>query len=258
MPGDQYVLDDPLVANPSFDRPIDRPTPERPAIRIRSLPGVYGPAEDSRLLGRALEAERLAGTRVLDLCTGTGFLAVTAARAGAAEVIAVDVSRRAVLVARRNLRRNGGTGVVRRGDLLHVAPAGQYDVIVSNPPYVPGRREQLPSRGPARAWDGGRDGRAVIDRICRESPARLAPGGRILMVHSDVADVERTVDMLRDQGLETEVVLRRELMFGPVMRRRARGLHAADLIRADQDHEQLVVIRGRLPGGRSASVDGAV
>lgn len=208
------------------------------------LPGVYAPQDDSRLLAFVLGSEDLRGARVLDLCTGSGFLAVTAARAGAREVVAVDVSRRAVVTARRNLRRNGEDGHVRRGDLLRAANPGHYDVIVSNPPYVPAPGDELLSRGRARAWDAGSDGRAIIDRICTEAPARLRPGGRLLLVHSHVSDVRRTLRMLRDEGLVTDVVRRRRIAFGPVMNRRATALPADHLV---DRREELCVVRGVRP-----------
>lgn len=236
------MLDDVLIA-PAPDR---APTPvAHQGVRTWALPGVYGPAEDSRLLGELLAAEDLRGARVLDLCTGTGFLAATAVRAGAREVAAVDVSRRAALTARLNIWRNGGRGVVRRGDLLLAAPAGAYDVIVANPPYVPAPEAAVPTRGPERAWDAGHDGRAVIDRICEEAPGRLRPGGRLLLVHSHVAGVRRTLEMLRGQGLRTEVAARRTLTFGPVMRRRSEFLRATELIAHGELTEELVVVRAR-------------
>lgn len=242
----------------SGDRP-GRTTRRRP-IRMRSLPGVYGPAEDSRLLAQALRQEDLRGARVLDLCTGTGLQAVTAARGGAAEVVAVDVSRRAVLTARMNLRANGGRGTVLRGDLLRAVPHGSFDVIASNPPYVPAHDDVLPTRGPARAWDGGRDGRAILDRICAEAPARLAPGGRLLLVHSHVCDTDRTLALLRAQGLVADAVLRRDLAFGPVMRRRVGLLRDAGLVGAGERHEELVVVRAVRPapvGGETPAVGDA-
>ncbi len=220
---------------------------DRGRLRLVRVPGVYAPSTDSRLLVDALASEPLAGARMLDLCTGSGFVAVSAARAGA-EVVAVDVGRRAVLAARLNLWRNRTRGQVRRGDLLSAAPTGDYDLIVSNPPYVPAARDELPTRGIARAWDGGRDGRAIIDRICREAPSRLRPGGRLLLVQSAVADPDRTLEALRGAGLRAGVARECALPFGPVMRRRATLLGDAGLIASGQRHERLIVIRATAEG----------
>jgi release factor glutamine methyltransferase len=243
------VLDDVLIATPP-DPALRSIPPAGRAIRTWALPGVYGPAEDTRLLADALLREDLIGARVLDLCTGTGFLAATAARAGATDVTGVDVSRRAAMTARMNLWRNGGRGVVRRGDLLAAAPEGDFDVIVSNPPYVPAPTDVLPTRGPARAWDGGLDGRAVVDRICADAPGRLRPGGVLLLVHSHVAGVQRTLDALRAAGLDAEIGARRSLTFGPVMRRRRELLREARLIDDGDAAEVLVVVRALGPGAR--------
>lgn len=225
-----------VSTTPSATRPADR----RPLVR---LPAVYPPSEDSMLLADAVAAERLGGARVLDLCTGSGVVAVAAMRAGAEHVVAVDVSRRAVLAARLNLWGSRGRSRVRRGDLFAAVPDGEYDLIVSNPPYVPSKHAALPTRGAARAWDGGRDGRSVVDRICDQAPARLRPGGRILLVHSDVADPARTIDRLERTGLDVAVVARRDVPYGPVMTRRAAHLRKARLIGDGPPVEQLVVIR---------------
>lgn len=231
------------VAVPTSASPARRAV-GRPLVR---LPAVYPPSEDSMLLAEAVAGETLAGARVLDLCTGSGVVAVSAMRAGAQDVVAVDVSRRAVLAARLNLWGSGGRSTVRRGDLFSVVPDGGYDLIVSNPPYVPSKDDDLPTRGPARAWDGGRDGRSVVDRICDEAPSRLRPGGRMLLVHSDVAAPERTIDRLERAGLDVAVVARRDVPFGPVMTRRAERLREANLIGTGPPVEQLVVIRAAVP-----------
>ncbi len=226
------------------------------SLGVWVLPGVYAPAEDSRLLASVLAAEALDGARVLDLCTGTGLLAVTAAGSGASEVVAIDVSRRATWNARLNLWRHGGRarGRVRRGDLFGAVPDGGYDVIVSNPPYVPAEQDDLPTRGPARAWNGGRDGRAIVDRICAEAPRLLRPGGRLLMVHSGVTDTEESLRALRAAGLQARVQLRREINFGPVMQRRWRLLREAGLLEDDQRVEELVVVRAQRPVLRGIGV----
>jgi len=111
---------------------------------------------------------------VLDLCTGTGALAVVAARAGAASITVVDVNRRALAAAWVNVALQGRRVIAHRGDLVDPVSDQRFDLIVSNPPYLPAENEHLPTRGPARAWDAGIDGRALLDRICAEAPKVIA------------------------------------------------------------------------------------
>jgi release factor glutamine methyltransferase len=217
-------------------------------MRLFMLPGVFRPISDTWILAEALAAEpAVRGGRVLDVCTGSGALATHAARLGAAEAHAVDVSRRAVLNARLTGLLNGVRVRAVRGDLLTAVAGRIFDVIVSNPPYVPAPTDELPSAGPGRATDGGRDGRAVLDRICTEAPGHLAPGGAVLLVHSSVCDPDATVRLLGDAGLEAEVVVRRPGPFGPLLQERAELLEARRLVAAGQRQEEVVVVRGRRP-----------
>ncbi|HZG04052.1 MAG TPA: HemK2/MTQ2 family protein methyltransferase [Streptomyces sp.] len=215
-------------------------------------PGVYAPQADTWLLRRALQDAALApGARVLDLCTGTGVLAMAALRMGAAEAVALDASPRAVLAARCNAWLHRLPLTVRRGDLAEaVAEAGdgrRFDVVLANPPYVPSPDRELPRRGAAMCWDGGPDGRAVLDRLCAGAPALLAPGGTLLLVHSELCDTDRTLDLLYGEGLEPSVVARSTIPFGPVLRGRAAWLEARGLIAPGQCTEELVVIRADRP-----------
>ena len=158
-------------------------------MRILTLPGVFRPRSDAALLACTMHDQRLArGARVLDLFTGSGALAIAAAQSGARDVVAVDVSRRAVLSARLNAWRNGvtvGNGVtvdVRRGDLWQPVAGERFDLILANPPYLPSARDTPPRTGAARAWEAGVDGRALLDRLCRDAHAHLQPGGTLLIV----------------------------------------------------------------------------
>src|SRR5688500_6337723 len=99
------------------------------------------------MLAGAMRREGLEGKSVADICTGTGALAISAARAGAASVTAVDLTRRAVTCARVNARLNGARVDVRRGDLFGPLAGAKFDVIVSNPPYIPAETDELPRRG---------------------------------------------------------------------------------------------------------------
>ena len=218
-------------------------------MKLVTLPGVFAPISDSRFLADCLREQTLPPrATVLDLCTGSGILAVTAALRGARPV-AVDVSRRAVLTVRLNARLNGVRVRAVRGDLFGAVGSDRFDAIVSNPPYVPAATQQLPTRGPERAWDAGSDGRVVLDRIIREAPAHLRPGGFLLLVSSSVLGTDRTLTGLAEAGLDGEVIARRRGPLGPLMSARVEHLEAQGLLAPGQRHEDVVVIRARKPVG---------
>ncbi|MEV7405485.1 HemK2/MTQ2 family protein methyltransferase [Streptomyces sp. NPDC091267] len=213
--------------------------------RVLRLPGVYGPQADSSFLASAMRRDLVApGVDLLDLCTGSGVLALHAARLGA-RVTAVDISRRAVASARLNAALARLPVSVHRGDLLSALPGRSFDVLVSNPPYVPAPSLSLPRRGARRAWDAGLDGRILIDRICDAAPVALRPGGLMLMVHSGFSCPEETVRRLGRLGLDAAISDRMTLPFGPVMRGRLSWLRERGLVPADMSREELVVIRAR-------------
>ncbi len=222
----------------------------RDSVRIVTPPGVFAPISDTRMLADVLRAQTLTSrTTVLDLCTGSGAVAVCAALRGVRDVTAVDVSRRSVLAARLNARLNGVRVRAVRGDLFAAVGSRRFDAIVANPPYVPAGAEAdgegLPARGLRRAWEGGRDGRAVLDRICAAVPDHLRPGGFVLLVHSSVNGLQQTVDRLAQGGLEVDVVERRQGPLGPLLRARAGALEERGLLPRGHRHEELLVIRGR-------------
>src|SRR4051795_887718 len=162
-------------------------------MRIMTLPGVFTPLSDSWMLARALCRHVRPGQSVLDLCTGSGAIAVAAARCGAGPVTAIDVSRRSVVTVRVNARLNGVRVRALRGDLFTPVAGERFDFIVSNPPYMPAENDEIPARGPARALDAGTDGRILLDRICAEAAAHLNPGGAVMLVMNDLIGIEPTV-----------------------------------------------------------------
>src|ERR687894_1026516 len=153
-------------------------------MRVARLPGVFRPRSDTWLLAAVLRRQpQVRGGTVLDVCTGSGALAVAALLAGARSATAVDVSARAVLTARLNARLNGARVEAIRGDLLDAVPGRRFDVIVSNPPYLPSDGDALPARGRARHTEAGESGRLVLDRLIDAAPAHLTPGGVLLLTH---------------------------------------------------------------------------
>ena len=224
----------------------ENPPPER-SLRIVVPPGVFRPRSDTWVLARLLaEHTPLPGATVLDVCTGSGAIAVAAAKGGARHVTAVDVSRRAVLTARLNARLNGARVRALRGDVFAPVQGERFDTIVSNPPYLPAADDELPTRGAARAWDAGRDGRALIDRIAEEAPPLVKPGGRLLLIQSSLTGTSATLARLEQAGFEdVEVVFRRRGPLGPLLTERAEELERRGLLREGEREEELVAIRGR-------------
>ena len=207
--------------------------------------GVYPPQGDTSLLCEAAErADVLAGARVLDVGTGTGAVALAAARGGASQVTAIDVSARAVMAARLNATLRGLRLRVLRGDLFAPVAGETFGVILANPPYVAGGAPRAAHRlRGARAWDGGHGGRLILDRICAQAPRHLEPDGTLLLVHSEFSGPEASLRALRRAGLRASVVARRPEPFGPVMLSKAAAMERHGLIRPGQRHEELVVIR---------------
>jgi release factor glutamine methyltransferase len=217
-------------------------------VRLVTLPGVFRPISDSEFLADVLREQTLPPrATVLDLCTGSGILAITAARRGASGVTAVDMSRRAVLTARLNALLNGVKVRAVRGDLFAPVGGERFDAIVSNPPYVPAETDDLPSSGPQRAWDAGTDGRAFLDRLIAEAPDHLRPGGFLLIVTSSILGTDRTLGDMEAAGLRAEVVARRRGPLGPLMTARVKHLEASGMLPPGQRHEDVLVIRGRMP-----------
>ena len=124
---------------------------------------------------------------VLDLCTGSGCLAILAARAfPQAQIDAVDISKDALDVAARNVADYGLEDRVslHRGDLFRPLGDRRYDLIISNPPYVDAQgMAELPREcraEPKLAFDGGADGIDIVRRIMEQAKSHLTPQGGLL------------------------------------------------------------------------------
>jgi release factor glutamine methyltransferase len=209
-------------------------------------PGVYRAQDDTSLLIDAMHRGRHATAKaVLDVGTGSGALALAAARAGAASVDAIDLSLRSVAAARANAWLRAARITVHRGDLYAPVAGRRFDLVLTNPPYVPSSSRLLPRHRMGRCWDGGPDGRALLDRICDGAPEVLTPGGVLLLVQSEFSGEDATLDRLTAAGLDAEVVDRERVPFGPVLRERLPLLRERGLAGSDQHDEGLVVIAGR-------------
>jgi len=158
---------------------------------------------------------------VLDLGTGAGLIAILAARRGH-RVVATDVVDAYAKCARANVLLNGvGDRVeVCVGDLYAPVADRAFDLIAANPPEMP--------TPPDREWDdplsrmdnGGPDGWLLLDRIIRECPPHLKPGGRLVFTLFGFLGVERALEKLRAAGLEPRIVAREDQPFPRLARER--------------------------------------
>jgi release factor glutamine methyltransferase len=178
-------------------------------LQFDTRPGVLIPRFETELLvEEALEElAGIAAPRLADIGTGSGCLAVALAHElPRARVVATDLSGLALDVARSNAAKHGVTDRVRfvLTDMLD-GVAESFDVIVSNPPYVQsGDREGLApevrDHEPALALFGGTDGLDAIRAVVARTPARLAPGGRLIIEFGYDQD-ERVCAIAQNAGL---------------------------------------------------------
>lgn len=235
-----------------------------PELTTRSLPsvspprraalvtdGVYVPQEDSQLLVGVMASTGVAyRKRVLDLCTGSGLVAIAAAELGAAGVTALDICPRAVACALANARSAGVDVDVRQGPWMYALTAAPFEVVVANPPYVPtppGAAPPAVAGLPPWSWDGGVDGRAVLGPLCESADELLGEGGVLLLVQSEFADVDRSLLDLWGAGLHAKVVAEQRIPFGPVLSSRRDWLEQTGRMEPGCRSERLVVIRADKP-----------
>jgi ribosomal protein L3 glutamine methyltransferase len=178
---------------------------------------------DSHFAGPAVEDEEgdaagaliddpLSVESVLDLCTGSGCLAILASRNFPhAQIDAVDISSDALDVAGRNVGDYGleDRVTLHRGDLFKPLGNRRYDLIISNPPYVDAEgMAALPREcraEPKIAFDGGADGLTIVSRILHEAARHLTPqGGLLCEIGRGRAAVEAAFPQLPLLWLDTE------------------------------------------------------
>jgi ribosomal protein L3 glutamine methyltransferase len=144
------------------------------------------------------QLDEIGAGRAVDVCTGSGCLAILLAlRFPEAAIEAIDLSPDAIDVARINVRahRLSRRVQLRRSDVFDAVPPAAYDLIVSNPPYEPSAlMAGLPAefrKEPRLALDGGRDGLDVIRKLLRQARERLKPNGRLLI---EVGGLRKAMD----------------------------------------------------------------
>lgn len=195
------------------------------ALLLHVGPGVFIPRpETESMLEWAFAALEAVGSRhnpmIVDLCTGSGALAVALARHRPdAIVVAVDDSAEALRYASGNA---AGTGVelvqadVTGPELLPDLD-GRVDLLVCNPPYIPEGADLEPEvaeHDPHHALFGGPDGMSVIGAVVQQAARWLRPGGRLAVEHDDTTSA-LTAELITGTGLFDDVVPRVDLSGRP-------------------------------------------
>jgi release factor glutamine methyltransferase len=175
-------------------------------LNLNVGPGVFIPRPETEALFEWAAAQHLPDEAlIVDLCTGSGALAIALARqAPAARVIGVDISAKALAYARRN---SAGTSVeLRQGDvtdpLLGSDLDGRVVLVVANPPYLPDSVELEPEvaeHDPPEALFGGPDGTAFVTAIASLARRWLVADGLLAIEHDDTASAA-VVELLRRSG----------------------------------------------------------
>lgn len=190
-------------------------------VTVAVGPGVFIPRpETEALLQWAMTRTLPPDPVIVDLCTGTGALALALAHTvPGARVVAVEKSDDALVYTRRNC---AGTGIeVRPGDVTEPGVladlAGTVDLVVSNPPYIPEGVQldpEVTDHDPASALFGGPDGMSVIVPIVALAARLLRSGGQLGIEHDDTTS-EQTAAALRRDGTFDDVTARRDLTGRP-------------------------------------------
>jgi release factor glutamine methyltransferase len=148
-----------------------------------------------------------ASPRILDLCCGSGCIGITLKlRIPSSAVYMSDVSSAAADVARRNAERLSADVSVGTGDLFENIRDRNFDLIISNPPYIPENEcsllQEEVKKEPLTALDGGNDGLDFYRRICREAPDYLRRGG-ILMFELGDGQHSAVGKMMEESGFQS-------------------------------------------------------
>lgn len=154
-------------------------------LSLQVSPDALIPRYDTEILCEEALGRIAGDMRVLDLCTGTGVIALTIKKhAPGCTVFAADISEKALALAQKNAQKNALTVAFRQGDLLSPFAGEVFDMIVSNPPYISDADMKTLSPEvllePHLALEGGADGLDFYRRIISAAPAHLSSGGWLL------------------------------------------------------------------------------
>ena len=182
-----------------------------PDFIINTDENIYVPAEDSYLLADNLEIEN--GQSVLEIGTGSGVVAMYASRL-TDKITVTDINFDACQLAEKNFAENGIENIeVLFGNLFEPVKDRKFDVILFNTPYLPTDDGDVIEDTINYAFDGGLNGRKVIDLFLDEVGNHLNDGGIVQMIQSSLSGNEETLQKFDEMGFISEIAESEHFFF---------------------------------------------
>lgn len=182
-----------------------------PDFILNTDDNVYIPAEDSYLLAENLEIKE--GQSVLEIGTGSGIVAMYASRL-TDRITVTDINFDACELARKNFEANNIKNIeILFGNLFEPVKNRKFDVILFNTPYLPTEEGDVIDSNLNYAFDGGLDGRKVIDLFLNEVGNHLNDGGIVQMIQSSFSDNDLTLSRLDELGFIAEIKAKEHFFF---------------------------------------------
>lgn len=182
-----------------------------PDFIINTDENVYKPAEDSYLLADNLEIK--AGQSVLEIGTGSGIVAMYASRLSD-KITVTDINFDACRLAEKNFEANGIEGIeILFGNMFEPVGNRKFDVILFNTPYLPTEDDDVIDDTINYAFDGGLNGRKVIDMFLNEVGNHLNDGGIVQLIQSSLSGNEETLEKLDHSGFIAEIKASEHFFF---------------------------------------------
>ena len=178
---------------------------------INTDDNVYVPAEDSYLLADNLDIKQ--GQSVLEIGTGSGIVAMYASRL-TDSITVTDINLDACMLAENNFRQNGIEGIeILFGNLFEPVKNRKFDVILFNTPYLPTEDDEVLDDTINYAFDGGLNGRKVIDLFLDEVGNHLNDGGIVQLIQSSLSGNDETLSRLDELGFIAEIAEKEHFFF---------------------------------------------
>ena len=176
---------------------------------------VYNPSDDTFLLAENLEIKE--GQSVLEIGTGSGLVSMYASLL-TDDVTATDINYNALELAEKNFKLNNiDTIKLEFGDMFKPVKDKKFDVILFNTPYLPTDSDDIINDDLNYAFDGGLDGRKVIDRFINEVSNHLNDKGIVQIIQSSLSDNDKTLDMFDRNGFVAEIAESEKFFFEEIV-----------------------------------------